>query len=155
MCLTDGTWILQDSSPKDIYLSVIQKLGRVEASRRLLVTAIALKRYQLGHSAWPESLGQLVPHYLPQIPIDFMDGGALRYKTTTNGGFLLYSVGSDGIDGGGDPGRNPKDATSTSDPLSALDIVWPQPANRQQIKDYEALTPMKLPGVRHPPPTNP
>jgi hypothetical protein len=74
-----------------------------EMGRRICVTAIALKRYHLQHGVYPATLNDLVPAFLPAVPMDFMDGKPLRYKLRSDGDFLLYSVGLDGVDNGGDP----------------------------------------------------
>src|SRR5205807_8846261 len=78
------------------------KAARIETQRELVVTAIALKRYQLRHGRLPPDLKSMVPEYLSQTPKDFMDGRELRYRPNAEGGFLLYSVNEDGKDDGGD-----------------------------------------------------
>jgi hypothetical protein len=66
------------------------------------VTAIALKRYQLRHGNYPTDLSMLVPEFLSTVPRDPVDGKLLRYRLNPDGTFLLYSVGEDGKDDGGD-----------------------------------------------------
>ena len=46
-------------------------------------------------------LTALVPDYLDEVPIDYFDGRALRLKHAAEG-LLVYSVGEDGADDGGD-----------------------------------------------------
>lgn len=112
-----------------------------ETRRRLLITALALERFHLRHQAYPASLSDLTPDFLPAVPIDFMDGAPLRYHPTNDGHFLLYSVGLDGIDNGG----TMKPVTSSSPRLAKgglvglfgaqdTDIVWPRPATDWQMK---------------------
>jgi hypothetical protein len=108
------------------------KLADAEAGRRLTITAIALKRYELAHNAYPASLNELVPIYLPKVPLDFMDGEPLRYKLRPDGSFLLYSVGDDGEDNGGDP-----TTASGNNWLRGRDIVWPRAATPKEIEDYQ------------------
>jgi hypothetical protein len=110
----------------------LRQAARADTARRITVTAIALKRYQLAHNAYPASLNELVPQYLAQVPLDFMDGKPLRYKLQADGSFLLYSVGEDGEDNGGDP----KPATGGYTWLDGRDFVWPRPATAQEIEDY-------------------
>ena len=111
---------------------------RTEISRRIVVTAIALKRYQLQHGEWPDKLAKLVPQYLLAVPQDAMTGQPLPYHRKSDGTFLLYSVGEDGIDNGGDPTPT-KDTGSTSfywlNP-KAHDWVWPQPATPAEIDAF-------------------
>ncbi|MCB1127969.1 MAG: hypothetical protein KDM81_15855, partial [Verrucomicrobiae bacterium] len=78
------------------------KCAQADAWNRVLVTAIALKRFHLKHGRPPEQLGELVPAFLPEIPIDWMDGEPLRYRLNPDSTWLLYSVGEDGNDDGGD-----------------------------------------------------
>ena len=102
-----------------IYHNYLLKLAEAETWRRLTVTAIAQKRYQLEHGAYPASLNELVPRYLPAPMVDLMDGKPLRYRLRADGDFLLYSVGDDGQDDGG-----------------TRDIVWPRPASVAEAEAY-------------------
>ena len=111
---------------------------RTEISRRIVVTAIALKRYQLQHGEWPDKLAKLVPQYLLAVPQDAMTGQPLPYHRKSDGTFLLYSAGEDGVDNGGDP-TPPKEPGSTSFywlKPKARDWVWPQPATPAEIDAF-------------------
>jgi len=113
-----------------------------ETQRELAVVAIAIKRYQLRHGSAPSALGLLAPDFLAEVPLDRMDGKPLRYRLEPTGGFLLYSVGSDGADDGGNGGRA-QGTSSTTFPTSWVngkDWVWPQPANREEVEKYNATT---------------
>jgi hypothetical protein len=113
-----------------------------ETQRELAVVAIAIKRYQLRHGSPPSALEVLAPEFLAEVPLDRMDGKPLRYRMEPTGGFLLYSVGSDGVDDGGNGGRA-DGASSPTFPTSWLlgkDWVWPQPANREEVENYNATT---------------
>lgn len=119
-------------------ISAINKLARAEIARNIVVTAIALKRYELRHYQLPATLDDLTPDLLKAVPIDCMDGRPLRYRRNADGTFLLYSVGENGVDDGGDPSLE-KGVTSSShywqNPY-ALDWVWPQPATEEEIQKY-------------------
>ncbi len=111
-------------------------LGLTDAARRITVAAIALMRFQRAHHQYPATLGELVPEYLPQVPTDFMDGKPLRYKLQADGNFLLYSVGEDGVDDGGD-GTFPKTVMSGSwNWAQTRDIVWPRVATAKEVEGY-------------------
>jgi hypothetical protein len=125
----------------EIYTKYLLRLAGNETGRRLTVTAIALERFHLQRNAYPASLNELVPAFLPQIPTDFMDGKPMRYRLQPDGHFLLYSVGEDGKDDGGD---GTSDGFAT-DWVRPRDIVWPRAATPQEVADY-----LKL----HPPETN-
>jgi len=63
-------------------------------------TALAIERYHLATGNYPESLTELVGNYLDAVVRDPFDGNVLRYKKLDTG-FVVYSIGEDGIDGGG------------------------------------------------------
>jgi len=76
------------------------QMGQASARTALARAAVALARYKSDNGAYPSSLAELAPEYLPQIPIDPCDGTPLKY--TPNGkGYTIYSSGADGVNGGG------------------------------------------------------
>ena len=71
------------------------------AKFRLMCTELALRAYRLQTGEYPSSLADLVPSYLPEIPLDpYAPEIPLRYRST-NTGYDCYSVGPDGTDDGG------------------------------------------------------
>jgi hypothetical protein len=121
--------------------AAIHKVMRVEVAKQAVVTAIALKRYQLKHGSYPADLNLLVPEFVSSVPLDPVDGQPMRYRLNTDGTFLLYSVGENGKNDGGDPALE-KGAESSSfywQNTHALDWVWPQPATPEDIQKYYAL----------------
>ena len=133
-------WLRSELDDELTDLGSVQSLSHMfdrvlaaEATRRMTITSIALKRYQLRHAKLPPDLNALVPEFLPQVPRDPVDGHPLRYQVTADDTFLLYSIGTDGVDNGGDP-------TTTKSPywLRGRDWVWPQPASPQEIQHYYA-----------------
>jgi hypothetical protein len=119
--------------------------GRVagaESRRRVIVTALALERYQSQHGSYPQSLQNLVPEFLKEAPTDFMDGQPLRYQLTDNHHFILYSVGLDCIDNGGETprtrrGRDPYGSLAGMGIPEGTDLVWPRPASEAEIQAYQ------------------
>jgi hypothetical protein len=73
---------------------------RIEAQALLLVAEAAVRRYHLAHGAAPNAVVDLVPKYLAVVPPDPYGRGALVYRRTEDG-YLLYSVGRNGTDDGG------------------------------------------------------
>lgn len=63
---------------------------------------IALELYRRAHGVWPESLAELTPGYLPQLPVDRLTGKPLAYRMI-DGRPVVYSIGIDGDDDGGRP----------------------------------------------------
>jgi hypothetical protein len=68
-----------------------------------------MERYRLANGVLPDSLGDLVPRFVDVVPADPYDGRPLRYQKLTKG-YVVYSVGEDGNDDGGD---EKKDITFT------------------------------------------
>lgn len=121
-------------------LSAMRKAANAEIARNLVITAITLKRYELQHHQLPATLDELTPDLLKVVPIDWMDGQPLRYRRNADGTFLLYSVGENGKDDGGDPSLE-KGVTGSNfywQNNRALDWVWPQPATEEEIQKYYA-----------------
>ena len=101
---------------------------RAETERQLTIAAIALKRYQLHYGKAPPELAALVPEFVASAPNDCMSGKALGYRLEDDGTFVLYSVGEDGHDDGGDP----KSASvGKFDLWESRDAVWPAVAGRE------------------------
>ena len=120
-----------------------RRMVQSEMERELAVSAIALKRYRLRHGAPAPSLAALVPEFLPHVPPDVMDGGELRYRLNTDGTWILYSVGEDGVDDGGDP--NPPVGWARIQSFThGRDVVWPQPATPDEIAQAEANDPGRM-----------
>src|ERR1043166_9521156 len=76
-----------------------------------------LKRYSLHNPAAHASLQDLVPRFLATAPIDYMDGKPVKYRLRPDGSALLYSIGDDGSDDGGNSEMRPGQ-TSKRD-------IWP------------------------------
>jgi len=57
--------------------------------------ACALERYHLAHNKYPNTLDDLVPQFINQLPHDIIDGVPLKYRPISNDRFGLYSVGWD------------------------------------------------------------
>lgn len=74
---------------------------RLAAQLGLIRTSVALERFRLEQGICPERLEQLVPRFLPAVPVDPFPGDPLIYRNTPEQPGLLYSVGPDLIDNGG------------------------------------------------------
>lgn len=100
--------------------------AQIETHRRLVITAIAVRRYQLRHGQAPVNLAALVPDFLSAIPDDCMDSKPLKYRLNQDGTFTLYSAGENGIDDGGNPAPSKPGPPSMGKALWAgRDAVWP------------------------------
>jgi hypothetical protein len=63
--------------------------------------ACALERYHLAHGEYPETLDVLVPQFIEKLPHDIIGGQPLHYRREVDGRFVLYSVGWNETDDGG------------------------------------------------------
>ncbi|HMC64121.1 MAG TPA: hypothetical protein VKI65_04215 [Gemmataceae bacterium] len=83
-----GTYLVQDAA------------DRAQQTQDNLLVAFALAWYQRDHGRYPKELNALAPKYLPKVPLDLFSGKPLVYRPSENG-YLLYSVGVNGKDEGG------------------------------------------------------
>ena len=114
----------------------LNRIMTVEAARRLTITGIALRRREIKHGNLPQELSALVPEFLSQVPRDPVDGQPLRFKLTATNTFVLYSIGKDGVDDGGNPERPDPNATSPPDWWQGRDWLWPQPASEAEYSTF-------------------
>lgn len=106
---------------------VMEMQLRALADRRAAVTAVAVRLYALDHGGrLPARLDELVPRYLPAVPVDPYANPPqpLRYLPAHNPP-LIYSVAQDGVDDLGQKGWRPER-------WSAFENWWP-PAGRDSI----------------------
>jgi hypothetical protein len=80
----------------------VKKFAAIQSSIDLARVACALERYRLAHSEYPETLGALAPQFIGQVPHDIIGGQPLHYRREANGQFVLYSVGWNETDDGGE-----------------------------------------------------
>jgi hypothetical protein len=69
---------------------------------------IAVERYRLKHGKWPDKLEDTIPAFLDRVPEDPIDEKPIRYKRWADG-TVVYSIGNDRKDDGGDVVRPFKD----------------------------------------------
>ena len=75
--------------------------AETQARVAALAVALAIERARLAeNNGVPPSLDVLVPQYLPAVPPDPFDARPLRFKKLPRG-YVVYSVGRDGVDDGG------------------------------------------------------
>lgn len=63
-------------------------------------TMACLEAYHVRKGAYPGTLGELVPDFMPELPPDPWGGGPMRYRREGSA-YRLYSVGPDLVDDGG------------------------------------------------------
>jgi hypothetical protein len=79
---------------------------RTKVKTEALVTTIAAIRYKRAHGDYAESLDRLLEaDLLKKLPMDPYSDGPLVYRRTDDG-FVLYSLGADFEDDGGEVSRD-------------------------------------------------
>lgn len=77
--------------------------GRIDTNSTLTMTMLALHAFHLEKGHYPASLNELVPEYLKKIPEDPFTGDTPLHYQLQGKEYLLWSIGSDGIDNHGTP----------------------------------------------------
>ncbi|MCX6861331.1 MAG: hypothetical protein NT050_00280 [Verrucomicrobia bacterium] len=92
------------------------KADRSLTTSRLAITVAGLERHRLATGRYPKALGDLVPRWVPAVPLDPMDGQPLRYRLNADGTFTVYGIGPNHADDNG---------VFESQQGQDLDWVWP------------------------------
>lgn len=122
--------------------SFLLRVAEGEMRRRLIITALALERYQRQNKDYPNTLAELQPEFIQAVPLDFSDGQPLRYRRRAEGDFVLYSIGSDGVDDGGQMPRLRRDFPIPDETMipgwvkAKADIVWPRAATITEVEEF-------------------
>lgn len=142
---TPPQYLVSATGLAGVYDKFLEKQALAETQRRIVVTAIALRRHQLANGSWPATLDELVPRFLKAVPLDPMDGKPLRYRQVPGDAPLLYSVGTDGADAQGDP----RPLTGNSKYwMMGRDMVWPRRASSEQMAEHYRDLESKRPADR-------
>ncbi len=83
--------------------SIIPRSLHTETAARQADIAVAVQRFFLRNQQLPDSLGQLLPELLPEIPLDPMTGAPMQYRILDPTNYILWSVGWNQTDEGGTP----------------------------------------------------
>ncbi len=81
--------------------SAVKRFALAQTAVDLARVACALERYRLVHGQYPETLDALSPQFIEKLPHDIINGQPLHYRRTEDGQFILYSVGWNQTDDGG------------------------------------------------------
>jgi hypothetical protein len=100
----------------------MQTATRNQTRVNLSLVACALERHRLARGEYPATLDALAPEFLAQLPHDLIGGAPLKYQRTTDGKFLLYSIGWNENDDGGKISRDKDNKVNTTAPDG--DWVW-------------------------------
>ncbi len=98
----------------------VEKAALAQASVTLARVACALERHRLATGAYPEQLSELTARFIDRLPVDPVNGEPLKYRREAPDRFVLYSVGFNLKDDGGQPGLTSKGAAD----VRQGDWVW-------------------------------
>ncbi|HEY2143880.1 MAG TPA: hypothetical protein VGH06_05965 [Candidatus Udaeobacter sp.] len=94
----------------------VVRYRRRAAELRATAVVLALRQYQQAEQHSPQTLQDLVPKYLSEVPVDPFDGKPLRYRVRTDGRWIVYSVGPNQLDENGEqPKGVPRKYTDPGD----------------------------------------
>ena len=79
----------------------VKKFAIIQAEVDLARVACALERFRLAQGNYPATLAALEPQFITQVPHDILNGQPLHYRRTNDGKFVLYAVGWNEKDDGG------------------------------------------------------
>jgi hypothetical protein len=111
---------LYNTDAGGVYSTMFAARDAFRTRRDAAATVLALESWRRAHGAWPRSLEELTPGYLPAVPLDPFDGKPLRYLPPKSDGErpTVYSVGVDALDEGG------KLATTESGRHGVSNLHW-------------------------------
>ena len=124
-----------------------RSIDTLQCHRAGLVTLAAVELYRVRNGRLPESLAELVPGVIAELPIDPYTGEPLVYRLAEAGdpsaprGFILYSVGPDLTDDGGDfRGKSSwngewQHAWQVYNPEAPLDRAYHMPREPAKVED--------------------
>jgi hypothetical protein len=86
----------------------LEKTAYEQATVSLARVACALERHRLATGNYPEKLDALTPRFIDRLPPDPVNGEPLKYRRDAPDRFVLYSIGSNLKDDGGEVYRTEK-----------------------------------------------
>ncbi len=110
------------SANLDFLSKLIIRAAASQTAANQAAIACALERYRLANRQFPETLDELTPKFMSQVPNDVITGKPYKYHLTKDGQFVLYSVGWNETDDGGVNGKKMFDEKEG-------DWVWEYPVH--------------------------
>jgi len=123
---------LFDKLPCTPYSFVFKLLGgfispqgfvHTQTEINMALVACALERHRLARGHYPDTLDALAPEFLEKLPRDIINGEPLKYRLTSAGRFILYSVGWNEKD---DAGTYPSPEAAKSGSFRDLSMYHPE-----------------------------
>jgi len=82
--------------------NAMKRTAMVQARAHAAAVGIACRLYERRHGRRPSDLSRLAPEFLDTLPVDAFTNKPLKVAPTANG-FVVYSLGPNGVDDGGTP----------------------------------------------------
>jgi len=109
-----GTRVLESISrdPRNVLVNLaipnfpkaLIRMVHIQTLTHLSILVCGLERFKIDTGAYPSALEQLTPKYVTTLPGEVVNSESFKYSTQAQGGFKLYSIGSDGKDDDGNSG---------------------------------------------------
>jgi hypothetical protein len=106
---------------------VSEAMDRVGTTRQITEVVFALAAYRADQGKYPDKLADLTPQYVKALPKDLFGEADLIYRLQDDGGYLLYSVGPNGLDNGG---RDRASAAIDEDERQLDDLIVRAPGKK-------------------------
>ncbi|WP_347244650.1 hypothetical protein [Thermogutta sp.] len=116
------------------YRSIYLALARAEAYRHVAEAGLAGYRYAVRHNRLPKTLDELVPDELPFVLTDPVDGRPLRARFAGQDELIIYSLGPDLKDDGGQPLKFDPARTVSEGDVTFV-VRWPPAKNRAETSE--------------------
>jgi len=108
----------------------IQRSARMQTAVDAACLACALERYRIANGKLPETLDALTPAFIAKIPNDVVDGKPLRYQLKSDDGYVLYSLGWNQKDDGGEIVLKTRPGKAHNVEITKGDWVWEMPPSK-------------------------
>ena len=118
-------------------------IARQKVEQNLLITSIALELHKRENETYPNSLRELVPKYLDEVPKDTYTSDIpvkmlpLKYRLEKSGDYILYSVGMNGTDENGVAANTPTKGDYNFRAITRASSVTAPPAKNDPREEVE------------------
>lgn len=132
--------------------SMLAKAARHQTLAREVVLWCAIERFRLKHGRLPEKLEELTPAFVNKLPVDPVNGLALQYVRKGEANYLLYSIGWNLKNDGGEERKATEDGdwVWASDPRLIVN-----PDEEKRLAEEKASKESTKSGLRRRTPTKP
>jgi hypothetical protein len=137
----------------------ISSRDQLEVQARGVKLMLALEIFNRRNGHYPQTLDELVPGVLPEMPLDPCSGRAYGYRILTSAEdpdhrrYTLYSVGADGVDNHGTMLKDKEWMAMRAEQGRGLDYVVNPARQKLEVEEAPAPVPAESPADPAPEPT--